>query len=175
MVELGIQNGLSTRRPAETNESSGDDESDQDEEDDDEEENDQQDEELVTFPPPAPVRSSRDKRPVLFSGTFPIDRPLTSSLIGPTRQRPFTRQLMVKRPRTFAIDEPIHEEQIPEVWVVAATTWFYNKHPSMSHLIPPNFFIQFVFFIETFLLFFFIFFFSFCEHFLFSKSSNRTS
>lgn len=120
-----IQNGLSTRRPVETNESSGDDESDQvkeDDDDDDEEENGQQNEQLVTFPPPAPVRSIRDKRPVIFSGTFPIDRPLTSSLIGPVRLRPLTSQLMVKRPRTFAIDEPIHEEHIPEVWVVAATT-----------------------------------------------------
>ena len=110
-----MQSGLSSRRPAETtNESS--DESDQEDDDDE----NQEEEEIVTFPPPAPV--NRDKRPVIFSGTFPIDRPLVNSSIGPARQRPLTSQLMVKRPRTFAIDEPIREEQIAEVWVVAPAT-----------------------------------------------------
>lgn len=76
-----------------------------------------------------PVGDLTTSKRVVFGGTFPIDRPMSLNLAGAGTTR--IRQQMsltLKTPRTFAIDEPIREDNSAEVrssdrWFRSAQIW----------------------------------------------------
>lgn len=67
---------------------------------------------------------------VVFGGTYPIDRPLTLKFgaAGAASSRRQQMNLTVKTPRTFAIDEPIREDNSVEVRSVPIGSFY--QHPS---------------------------------------------
>lgn len=64
-----------------------------------------------------PVDPMATAKRVVFGGTYPIDRPLTLKFgaAGATSSRRQQMNLTLKTPRTFAIDEPIREDNSVEV------------------------------------------------------------
>jgi len=65
-----------------------------------------------------PVAADMSAKRVVFGGTYPIDRPLTLNFGAAGAASSSRRQQMsltLRTPRTFAIDEPIREENSLEV------------------------------------------------------------
>jgi hypothetical protein len=65
-----------------------------------------------------PVAADMSAKRVVFGGTYPIDRPMTLNFGAAGAAASSRRQQMsltLKTPRTFAIDEPIREDNSLEV------------------------------------------------------------